>query len=65
MTRKRKALTMSVTVTVPHWMTAAQARREVRSLINDQCGYMIDGGPQNDYADATVKARTVTPNRSA
>lgn len=39
MATTRKQVTMTVTVSVPKWMTAAQARREVRTLINQQCFY--------------------------
>lgn len=40
--KSRKRITMTVTVSVPHWLTAADARREVRTLINDQTNY-LDG----------------------
>lgn len=30
--KRKKEVTMTVTVSVPSWLTAAQARREVRSL---------------------------------
>jgi hypothetical protein len=36
MTAKLKTVTMQVTVSCPKWLTAAQARKEVRSLINDE-----------------------------
>jgi hypothetical protein len=65
MSKRRKEVSMTVTVSVPHWMTAAQARREVRTLINHQCGYLIDGGAANNYADASVKAKTVAAARGA
>jgi hypothetical protein len=39
---KRKTVTMLVRVSVPVDMTAAEARREVRTLINDQSNYMAD-----------------------
>jgi hypothetical protein len=35
-TKKTKEVTMTVTVRCPDWLTAAQARKEVRSLIKDQ-----------------------------
>lgn len=38
--RNRKRVTMTVTVTVPPHLSAAQARREVRTLINHQCNYL-------------------------
>lgn len=34
--KKKKQVTMLVTVSCPSWLTAAQARKEVRTLINDQ-----------------------------
>lgn len=40
--KRRKKVTMLVTVSVPVAMTAAQARREVRSLVTDQCNYAAD-----------------------
>lgn len=40
--KRRKKVTMIVTVTVPATMTAAQARREVRCLITNQCNYSAD-----------------------
>lgn len=48
---KKKTIQLLVTVSVPADMTAADARREVRYLINDQANYMAD------YGD--VKARKV------
>lgn len=50
--RKRKQVTMKVTVSVPANMTAAQARREVKALINDGAGYLT-------YQGECVKARKV------
>jgi hypothetical protein len=40
MARKKKTFDLTVTVSVPAWMTKAEARREVRTLINHQCNYM-------------------------
>lgn len=37
--RKRKVVRMVVEVSCPTWLTAAQARKEVRALINDQAFY--------------------------
>lgn len=42
--RKRKTVTMLVKVSVPANMPAAMARREVRTLINDQSGYYSEPG---------------------
>lgn len=58
MPRKTKVVTMELAVTVPKWMTVAQARREVRTLINEQCGYLSHGP---DYDDATIRVKSVGP----
>lgn len=42
--KKRKKITMLLTVTVPREMSAAQARREVRTLVSEQCNYSADEG---------------------
>jgi hypothetical protein len=55
---RKRTIQMVVTVTIPGWMTAAQARREVRSLINNGVGY-LEYGP--DFQDATVRAKAVGP----
>ena len=39
---KRKKITMLVTVSVPADMTAADARREVRTLVTHQCNWKAD-----------------------
>lgn len=44
MPQRRKQVTMLVTVSVPRDMLAAQARREVRELINNQRNYSADEG---------------------
>lgn len=41
---KRKRVTMTLDVTVPRAMSLAAARREVRTLIRDQCNYSADPG---------------------
>lgn len=48
--KSRKTVSMKLTVTVPKNMPAADARREVRSLINDLRNYYADPG------DVKVKA---------
>jgi hypothetical protein len=50
---KRKQITMIVTVSVPNDMTPIEARREVRTLINEQCNYSADYGE--------VKVKSVKP----
>lgn len=58
MASKIKRITMAVTVSVPRWMSSSQARREVRSLINHQAGWLSHGP---DYEDVTVRAVKVGP----
>jgi hypothetical protein len=53
----KKTVRMIVELVVPKWMTPAQARREVRSLINDMCGYMSSGP---DGQEISLRARKVT-----
>lgn len=53
MTMKKKIVTMIVSLSVPSNMTAQEARREARTLINDQCNYSAD------YGD--VRAHSVKP----
>lgn len=57
MARTRKQITMTVTVSVPLWMTAAEARREVRTLINHQSNW------SQHVDEGDVKARRVEPAR--
>lgn len=52
---KRKIVTMLVTVSVPSGTTAAEARREVRTLINNQSNYSLDFDE--------VKCRQIKPAR--
>lgn len=44
MAKLTKLVTMTVTVRVPKDMPVADARREVRTLINEQCNYSADAG---------------------
>lgn len=39
---KKKIVTMTVRVLVPVGTSAAQARKEVHMLINEQCTYALD-----------------------
>lgn len=41
MAAKTKVFTMEVTVRVPAVFNKTEAKREVRSLINDECGYAV------------------------
>lgn len=59
MAKRRKTVRMVVEVTVPHWMTAAQARREVRySVGSDNSGYLSHGP---DYEEVSVRCKGVRP----
>lgn len=40
--RTRKKITMLLTVSVPINMSAAQARKEVRTLVTDQCNWAAE-----------------------
>ena len=42
MVKTRKQVTMLVTVSIPVDYSAADARREVRSLVSEQCNYSMD-----------------------
>ncbi|MDQ0422329.1 hypothetical protein J2045_003377 [Peteryoungia aggregata LMG 23059] len=52
---RKKRVTMLVTVSVPEHLSAAEARREVRTLINEQCLY------SSELDDGDIKAVRVTP----
>lgn len=61
---KRKRVTMAVTVSVPRWMTTAQARREVRTLINHQSNWLYGieiEGTYHEVHEKTVHCRKVGP----
>lgn len=58
---KRKHFTMQITVSVNGWMNSAQARREVRTLINNQSNWLHHGGPNNGFEEPIVKAIKVEP----
>jgi actin-like ATPase involved in cell morphogenesis len=62
MAAKRKQISMRVTVSVPLDMTAIEARREVRTLINEQCNWLsrIDEG---DVKAIAVKPAPKSPSR--
>lgn len=55
--KKRKEVEMTVVVSVPTWMTKAQARREVRSLINHQANWMSHGPNYEEVWEKTVRVR--------
>ncbi len=58
MTVKRKLVSMKLTVSVPANMPAAQARLEVRTLVNDQCNYSADED------DVKVRSLQAAPTRA-
>lgn len=53
--RTRKRIPMLVTVSVPVGMTAAEARREVRTLITEQCNWRADSDDVKAIAVRPVK----------
>ncbi len=53
---RRKVITMKVKVSVPKDMTAQQARREVRTLINEQTTWSADQGDVKALAVGKVAA---------
>lgn len=59
----RKTVRIYVEVTVPTWMTVSQARREVRTLINNQSNYMDHGPDYQEVWEKTVRATRVGPIR--
>lgn len=63
MAKTRKVIAMAVTVSVPTWMTAAEARREVRTLINNQSNWLSGkrdaAGNWRDVGTETVRAKSV------
>jgi len=52
---KRKIVRMVVDVSVPVWMSPRDAQREVRTLINEQCGYLSNGPHGEDVVIRTTK----------
>jgi len=63
MAKKKKLVTMLVTVSVPAELTAAQARKEVRTLINDQAfwGHQLTDDPEGDVCEFNFRATKVAP----
>ena len=55
--QKRKKITMEVSVFVPVDMSARDARREVRTLINERCNFSAE------YDD--IKATAVKPMKAS
>lgn len=61
MAKRRKYVAMTVVVSVPQWLSTADARREVRTMINDRCGWRSD----LDERDVKAIAVRAAPNRKA
>ncbi len=57
MARKRKTVRMLVEVSVPVGLPAAQARKEVRSLINDQCEF--NGYVPGTFDEINMKVKRI------
>lgn len=57
---RRKNLQFTVVVSVPHWMTDSEAKREIRTLINEQTNYMSLGPKDEEVTPRTVRARSVS-----
>jgi len=55
MSRRTKEVSMHVVVRVPNDCTAAQARREVRTLLNEKCMHTLD--------EEQIRAVRVTPQK--
>ncbi len=60
MTKRRKEVVMQVTVTVPAWCTAAQARREVRAMLNSSNNWELSGP---DFQEGRLRAVKVAPGK--
>lgn len=59
MALRRKTITISVTLSVKAGITKAEAKREVRSLVNDECGYHSSWS-MGDYASGgDVRIRSI------
>jgi hypothetical protein len=49
MPRTRKTIELRVTVSCPLWVSRRQAKKEVRTRINQLCEYGYEGGPDHDW----------------
>lgn len=58
MAAKRKTLTLLVTISVPHWCSAAQARRETRDMLNCENLWWLNGP---DGQEGRLRAKSVRP----
>jgi len=57
--QKTKVVTMLVTARVSAFLSAAQARREVRTLINEQSGFLCHGPNYEEVFTQAVSVRAV------
>lgn len=59
---KKKLVTMVVTVSVPAWLGAAAARKEVRTLIGQQCFHgHRNGQTWEEIDESNLKVKSVQP----
>lgn len=57
--KKRRSLDLQLTLSYPWWMTASQAKREMKTLINQGINYM-EMGPNYQTVDiGTIKAKSI------
>jgi len=63
MAKRKKEITMLVTVSVPQWLTAAQARREVMSLIRHQAFWGHRNPEYDEISEYNFKVKRVGPVR--
>jgi hypothetical protein len=57
MAKKRKEITLLVTVSVPKGLPVSAAKREVRSLVNDQCEY--NGYVPGTFDEINMKVKRI------
>lgn len=55
----RKTFTMTVTVTVPHWATAAQTRKEVKDYLNCSNNWDMTGP---NFEEGSLICKSVRPS---
>lgn len=53
--RQMQLVNMLLRVRVPAWMSSAQVRREVRTLINAKSNYLCHGPAELGYPEVTVR----------
>lgn len=63
MSRQRQYHSMTVTVSAPSAMSPAQVRREVRSLINEQCNYLSVAPDGEDVIIRVSEVRSALKRR--